>query len=218
MIRFINVIEVSPLKYPKEDFDISEISDHQSPEDWFQAWIKSQTLLNLDLDSVEKGSCFIDTETIDDENLQIILIELLEQADMEGPENIMVPFNGGIVLMKDEKILIKPTCCGDLRDISEWEKIFKNPSDEWKILEIGHPWIFYKKENEEILFSDYTEVSLDNSIDIKPVLRISETELKYGFERVRSHPIHFKNKILNILTRMNIKDAEGISEIISGLK
>lgn len=218
MIRFINTIEISPLRYQKEDAELPEISDPHNPEEWYNEWVKSQTILKLDFDAIEKGSYFVDTEIIDDENLQIILTEFLEEIDLDDFEDSIISFNGGIVLMENEKVLIKPMCCGDLRDISEWRKIFENSSKDWTVLQIGHPWVFYKKENGKVQFSDYTELNLEDFVNIKPIFEIDELELKMEFDKIKNHPVNFKNKVLKILNSMKLKNAEPISELIAGLK
>lgn len=218
MIRFINTIEISPLRYPKENAELSEISDPHDPEEWYNEWVKSQTILKLNFDAIEKGSYFVDTEIIDDENLQTILTEFLEEVDLDNFKDSIMPLDGGVVLMENEKVLIKPMCCGDLRDISEWKKICENNSEDWTILSIGHPWVFYKKENGKVQFSDYTELSLEGFANIKPVFEIDELELKMEFDKIKDHPVNFKNKVLKILNSMKLKNAEPISELIAGIK
>ncbi|MGE6397532.1 hypothetical protein [Chryseobacterium scophthalmum] len=83
---------------------------------------------------------------------------------------------------------------------------------------IGHPWIFYRKENGKVQFSDYSDVNLNEFIDIKVIFEIDESELKNEFEKVKQHQTNFKNRISNIFQKMNIKNAEKISKLITGVE
>lgn len=216
-MELINVIEISPLKYSKEEYELPEVSDPPNSEEWYKQWVKAVSTIDLDFDTIDKESYFVDIETIDNENLKIILEVDLQEIDLDDFEDQIMPFDGGIVLKKDHKILIKPTCCGDIGNVKEWQRIFENKTSDWSEIWIGHPWIFYRRENGKIQFSDYSDLNLKEFIDIKPIFEIDESELKIELEKAKQHQIKFKNKITEVLKKMNIESAEKISELMIGM-
>lgn len=218
MIQLFNVIEISPLKYSKEEYELPEVSDSPNPEEWYKHWIKAVSTIDLDFHTLDGESYFVDIETIDDRNLKIILEVDLQEIDLDDFKDQIMPFDGGIVLKENDKILIKPTCCGDIGNIKEWQRILENESKEWSDLWIGHPFVFYKKENGKIQFSDYSDLNLNEFLDIKPIFEIDESNLRIEFEKVKQQQIKFKIKISEILKKMKIDDSERISELMTGVK
>ncbi|MBD3904888.1 hypothetical protein NAL32_09085 [Chryseobacterium sp. Ch-15] len=218
MMKLINAIKIPPLRYPKETHDLPESSDYPDPDEWFRKWEEAVSKLNIDFHAIQKDSYLVDIQTIDDENLQIILETNLQEIDWEGFEEQMIAFDGGIVLKDDSQVLIIPTCCGDIGNIKEWEKIVNNKTVDWSDLWIGHPAVFYKKEKGKVQFSDYSDVNLSELVDIKAIFEIDESELKNELEKVKQHQINFKNRISNILQKMNIKNAEKISKLMTGIE
>lgn len=217
MMKLINAIEVSPLKYSKEEYELPEPSDYPDHNEWCRKWEETVSKLDLGFHTIQKDSYLVDIETIDDENLQMILETNLQEIDLEEFEDQIIAFDGGIVLKDNDQVLITPTCCGDIRNIKEWKKIFDNKTSDWSEIWIGHPWIFYKKENGKIQFSDYSELNIKDTIDIQPIFEVKESELKIEFEKVMQHQIKFKNKITEILKKMNIENAGKISELMTGM-
>ncbi|WP_411811133.1 hypothetical protein ACLB9Y_13785 [Chryseobacterium scophthalmum] len=218
MMKLINAIEIAPLRYSKETHELPEISDYPDPDEWFRKWEEAVSKLNLDFHAIQKDSYLVDIEAIDDENLQIILETNLQEIDWEEFEDQMIAFDGGIVLKNDGQVLITPTCCGDIGNIKEWKKMLDRKTSDWSEMWIGHPWIFYRKENGKVQFSDFSDVNLNEFIDIKAIFEIDESELKNEFEKVKQHQTNFKNRISNILQKMNIKNAEKISKLITGVE
>ncbi|MCD0480062.1 hypothetical protein LPB90_16610 [Chryseobacterium sp. LC2016-29] len=218
MMKLINAIEITPLRYSKETHELPEISDYPDPDEWFRKWEEAVSKLNLDFHAIQKDSYLVDIEAIDDENLQIILEINLQEIDWEEFEDQMIAFDGGIVLKNDGQVLITPTCCGNIGNINEWQRILDNKTSDWSEMWIGHPWIFYRKENGKVQFSDYSDVNLNEFIDIKAIFEINESELKNELEKVKQHQINFKNRISNILHKMNIKNAGKISKLMTGIE
>ncbi|WP_300685714.1 hypothetical protein [Chryseobacterium sp.] len=219
MITLINTIEVSPLIYAKEEYELPSIADYPNPEKWYMKWEELASKLNFNFKPVKQGSYLVDIETIDDENLQMILEFKLDKIDFDDPEEVdfVMAFDGGVVLKEDDQIPIQPNCCGDMSDIQNWQDIFENHTSAWTMLWIGHPWVLYKRENGKISFSEYTESGMDDLGDIKIVAEVDECELKTELEKVIQHQINFKNRILSILKMMNYKFPEKVSKQLAGI-
>lgn len=217
-MKLINAIEIPPLRYPKETHELPEISDYPDPDEWFRKWEGAVSKLNLDFHAIQKDSYLVDIEAIDDENLQIILEKNLEEIDLEKFEEEVSIFDGGIVLTENDKILIEPRCCGDMGNINEWQRMLDDKTSDWSDLWIGHPWVFYRKQNGKVQFSDYSDLGLSEFVDIKAIFEIDESQLKIELEKVKQHQRNFKNRISNILKEMNVKNVEKISKLMTGIK
>jgi len=198
MIKLFNVIEISPFRYSQEDYEIPDLSDSPTSKEQDERWQKAVSTLGLNLKLFQEGSYFVDIETIDDENLKIILKVVLEDVEIEGTDFLSL-FDGGILLKENDEILIEPTCCSDLENLKDWQYIFENNSSEWSQLWIGHPWVFYKKEDEKIQFSDYTENTLGELESIKPVFEINESDLKIEIDKMKMQQVKFNNRVIKLL-------------------
>ncbi|SDL77934.1 hypothetical protein [Chryseobacterium taihuense] len=201
MIQLFNVIEIDPFRYSKEEYEIPELSSSPTSKENNERWRKAISTLDLNLKPIQEGSYFVDIETIDDENLKIILKVIFENVEIEGTD-FLSSFNGGLILMKNDDVLIEPTCCSDLENLKNWQYIFENDSAEWSELWIGHPWIFYKKENGKIQFSDYTEDMLSELESIQSVFEVDEVDLQIGINKMKERQIHFNNRVIKLLTEI----------------
>ncbi|MDN3694752.1 hypothetical protein QWZ06_22030 [Chryseobacterium tructae] len=220
MIELINTIEVNPLKYAKEDFELPEIADYPDPEEWFLKWTETASRLTLNFNGIQKGSNLVDIETIDDESLQAIVAAKLSEVEFDDPDEngFVLSFDGGVVLKKDDEVLIQPSCCGDLENVENWQKVVDNRSFGWAEMWIGHPWILYKRENGVISFSDYTDANINEVKNVKIKFEVEESEFQTELGKVIQHQFRFKNRILEILKKMNINNAEKISKHMSGIE
>ncbi|MCT2561321.1 hypothetical protein [Chryseobacterium herbae] len=217
-MKLINVIEIYPLKYSKEDSELPDSSDFPDSEIWYKEWVKSVSSLNFNFSPIDEDSYLIDIEMIDDGNLEIILgtdFKGIKPTELE--EDMLTAFDGGIALMEDNKAWVLPTCCGDIGNIKEWKKILEDKTEEWNELWIGHPWIFYKKVNGKIQLSDYSDVNLKDAKNIQAHIEVDELELKTELEKAEKQQINFKNRISKILEKMEIKNFDVISEILAGV-
>lgn len=159
-----------------------------------------------------------DIETMDDENLHMIIEARLEDMEDDPDEGCFVlAFDGGIALEKDNKIYIRPMCCSDMSDLKNWQNILTNSSAEWKTLWIGHPWVLYRKENGKISFSEYTESNEIDPENIKILVEVDESELRAEFEKVLQRQTDFKNRVLNILKKINAENPERMAELLTGM-
>lgn len=123
MIQLFNVIEIDPFRYSKEEYEIPELSSSPTSKENNERWRKAISTLDLNLKPIQEGSYFVDIETIDDENLKIILKVIFENVEIEGTD-FLSSFNGGLILMKNDDVLIEPTCCSDLENLKNWQYIF----------------------------------------------------------------------------------------------
>ncbi|PIF44382.1 hypothetical protein CLU96_1348 [Chryseobacterium sp. 52] len=212
-MKLINVIEINPLNFSKEGSALPEVSDFPDPEDWYDEWVKTVSILDFDFNTISKGSYLVDIESVDDRNLEIIL----QGIEFDEFEDEILPFDGGIALMEDNKALLLPTCCGDIGNIQEWKKILEDKTQEWNDLWIGHPWVFYKKNKGKIQFSDYSDENLKDITDIKSMIEIDELELKTELMKAEQQQINFQNRISKTLEKLKIENFDKISQSLTGI-
>lgn len=220
MIELINTIEINPLKYSKEDFELPEITNYPNSEELFLKWTETASRLIANSNEIGNYSNLVDIKTIDDDSLQTIVAAKLSEVEFDDPKDMgfVLSFDGGIILKKDDEVLIQPSCCGDIENAENWQKVIDNRSSAWAEMWIGHPWVFYKRENEMISFSDYTEANINEVKNVKIKFEVEESEFQNELEKVIQNQIRFKNRILDILKKMKIDNAERISEHMSGIK
>ncbi len=219
MIELINTIEINPFKYSTEDIEFPSFTGYPDPDEWLMKWEETACQLNINFNTIKKGSYLADIEVIDNESLRAIIEVRLSEVDLDDPneEVYFLSFDGGIVLKKNGEILIEPSCCGDLSNIENWQKIFGNQSCEWEDLWIGHPWVLYKRENGIVSFSQYTENDIENIENIQIRFEVEESELKAEVEKAVQHQVNFKNRVFAALKKINIENPERIAELLTGI-
>jgi hypothetical protein len=90
------------------------------------------------------------TELTDLDTLRTVLEATLFQD--EGIESLAasdsIPaLDGGLALCgADGEVLVEPTCCADLDNLSEWQVAARHRGREWQAVWIGHPWVSVRFE------------------------------------------------------------------------
>ncbi|MCJ8153690.1 hypothetical protein MKJ01_07970 [Chryseobacterium sp. SSA4.19] len=199
MIKLFNVIEINPFIYSQENYEIPELSDFLNSKERDDRWQKAVSTLGLNVKLIREDSYFVDIETINDENLKIILKIVFNNDTNIEEDNYLKMFNGGIVLKKDHEFLLEPQCCADLEDIKNWEYIFENSVLDWSQLWIGHPYVYYRKFEEKIEFSDYTDRMLSELDNIECVFEIDQSDLKIEIDKMKVQQVKFKNRVRDLL-------------------
>ena len=221
-MEFILTIELSPWTFADHKYVSPNGTFSEFPNEWNDYWLKCLSDSNLGhLIAIKKGSFLADINTIDENALEeIIKLELTKYDEDElskiGFEEQLIGLCGGIVIKENNQLLIQPNCCGDLENLNEWKNIFVNDSTDWTHLWIGHPWIFYRRSNGIIEFSNYSDANLEDFHDIHPVITLSELEMKIEFNKIIQQLDSFEMKIRKILENMSIKNADKIAKTLSG--
>lgn len=216
-MKLLNTIEISPYDYSNVEYEYPNSSSSELSQEWDKFWKRCISDKNLQgLSAIRKGSYLVDIETINDNELEEIIRNELKEVDLRYYEEQVSQICGGIVICENNISLIEPTCCGDIGNIKEWENIFEDKQGDWFQLWIGHPWVFYKKENGNVEFSDYTESNLKDFIEIRCKFHFSEVELKKEIEKIRTQQNQFELRIRKILDKIGIINSEHISKLMTG--
>ena len=159
-MELINTIEISPYDYANAEYEYPNGSSKDFPDEWDEFWKKCLADKNLEnLKPIKKGSYLVNVNSIKNSELKEILKNELKEVELDDYEEQVGKICGGIVIKTGGEIRIEPTCCGDIGNLHSWEKIFENMNQDWRQLWIGHPWVFYRVENEMVEFSDYYEAN-----------------------------------------------------------
>lgn len=216
-MQLINTIEISPYDFSNEEYEYPNGSSIEFPDEWNQFWKKCISDKNLgSLESIRKGSYLVDIRTINDDELAEILKIELKDVELLDYEEQVRGIYGGIVLEENSTIYIEPSCCGDIGNIKEWKSISDSKLNKWNKLWIGHPWVYYRKVNGFIEFSNYTESNPESLKDFEISIRVSELELQTELKKVSEHQKEFEFSIRKTLEKMGIANAEQLSKLMTG--
>lgn len=216
-MELILTIEIEPYDYAKNEYESPKGSAVDYPDEWNAYWLKSISDSHLDnLKAIKNGSFLVDIVSIHETELEIILEKQLEDIEWDFLEEQIGKLSGGIVVKENDNFRIEPMCCGDIGTTKDWEQIFETATDNWIQLWIGHPWVFYKRNNGIIEFSDYTDSTPEDLKDIKSLFSVSETDLKNQLSNIRKQQDEFELNIRKVLNKINIPHSERISKLMTG--
>lgn len=195
-MRLINTIEFAPYSFKKDEY---QSPDYDSSDDaWYLYWKESLSQSNiLDLEPIAKRSWLVDLDVIQDKDLSIFIEKTFEEEDCE---DIEMNIYGGIVIFDGDEIVLSTQCCGDLSNLQEWEQIFTSPANEWKMLWIGHPVVYYRYNGSNIEFSEQKEENqnTDNTY-LKVHFSVSSQWLYEHILEIRNKQNIFIERVKNIL-------------------
>ncbi|BDD04567.1 hypothetical protein [Aureibacter tunicatorum] len=216
-MKFINTIEINP--FDIADYD-SPTHDHSNRNEvMYEYWKKCLASQGLErLEPVEKGSYFVDLNSVNDFELEVIIKNHISDSApyFENCEDDVGVFCGGIVVKDDESIILEPSCCGDLESLHFWEDILTKDYSIWKDLWIGHPWIYYKQINSSIVFSDYYESDVNDLKEVKILFEICTSTLKKHLENLKKSQVLFESRIQKTLERLDVPRSRTVAKVIAG--
>ena len=218
-MKLLNTIEIEPWDYTENEYESPSVSITENPKAWSDFWYKCISDSNLqNLRPIELGSYLVDINNIGDAELKTILKKELKDVDLSDFQKYVGQIIGGIVIVENDKIIIEPTCCGDISDIQNWEEIENAELEKWNQLWLGHPWIFYKRTKNHVTFSDYTDYNLEDFIDISEKYKFSEQKLLSEIKSSRNNQIGFEKRVSKVLAELKVDNANDIAKLMTGNK
>jgi len=152
---------------PVIQFFPPDLGDHQYPyqkgplsvADRYSYWTSVMKIYGLEeLEPIAEGYEYVPAGQIKGESLEaLIKVHLPEEIKPhtdytdEWIEDWVHPFQGGVLLFSGDNIVYTPQCCVAFDDYREWLEITR--SSRLKRLWIGHPWVYYRFEEEAVIFS-----------------------------------------------------------------
>ena len=214
-VRLINTIEILPSEYSDQEYEYPDGNDSNYTIAWEDFWVKSLRSKKLEnLKSIEAGSFLVDISSIEINELEEIVKNKLENFSLENWKE-EVQMCGGIAIQVNNEFPIRAQCCGDLGDLSGWESIINEATEEWQFLWIGHPGVFYRTKNSNIEFSTYYEDGNQNGKDITPILSLVVNEFEKEICKVKNEQVKFGERVRKVLEKMKVKNAKQIAQVIT---
>ena len=216
-MKFFNTIELFPTDFAITEYEYPTKSVIEAPNEWDQFWKKCLAEKGMDqLEPIQTGYNLVDITTINEHELEEIIKHELKDVDIDEYEDEVGRICGGIAIKINNQCLITPNCCGDIGNIRDWEDIFTEGKTTWQMLWIGHPWIFYRRQNGHIEFSDYHEANLEDIDNLKIILTIKEADLKKELILLKKQQIAFEQKIKKVLDKLAINPSDKIAKCMTG--
>lgn len=216
-MRFIYTIELPPSDYAKEDYLRPIGSILEFPKQWSMYREKCLSDSNLGhIKAVKEGSFLVDINALDQGALFVVIEKELEDIDLDHYEDQLSALKGGLLVIEAEKTLLEPMCCCELNSSKDWLALLESQENTWLQLWIGHPWVFYRKMQGKIEFSDYTD-HMHEQGDIRVKWSIEEQELIRILSELNRDLMMFKQKVKNVLSMRNYKEAENIATLMVGI-
>ncbi|MFM9402597.1 hypothetical protein [Myroides odoratimimus] len=216
-MRFINAIELPPFNYAKSDYQSPMGSTVECPKEWSAYWHRSLSDSNLGhLVAIKEGSFLVDVNSMDEDALSVVIEKELEEIELEEYEDQIAKLAGGIVVIEGEVILQEPMCCCDMDSCRDLLAIVESEEDTWIQLWIGHPWVFYRRRDGKVEFSDYTNDMLEEE-EIRVKWSIIEEDLVKELEQLDLELVIFKQKVNNVLIKKGFAEADNMATIMVGV-
>ncbi|CAN5240689.1 hypothetical protein BH09BAC4_BH09BAC4_42110 [soil metagenome] len=210
-IELIPVIEIAygnqgvsaPDKYPY--WENSEAWDKYNEEIYFKAGFKDKLMPYLE------GSSFYKLPDISDDNL-VKLVSDHTQGIRDGKyeREQACTFFGGYVLKIDGQNKYFPQCCGELSDITYWDRVANGQSSYYE----EHPSPQIKFEKNIVIF-DFSVDEFDEPFQptlTEIVLTIDRLDLKKAVEKVKRELDMFEQRLhkINKNEKLNIENIGGL--------
>lgn len=151
----------------------------------------------------------LDISKIPDDFLLPIIQNHIKDDELDEIQSI----EGGLRIDLGD-LSLEWTCCENITDFYHWEDTLNISNENWNRLWIGHPWIYFRIQNDKIQFSDYTDDTeiIPENLQIKMELNYLEftSKLLAKINEMES----FKQKLKQVIIGSELEEKEIIIEKI----
>jgi hypothetical protein len=158
-LELVPVIELAPSRFSARSRPLPSGSGGEMPGEWGRYWSKSLADSGITgLRPLRPGSWHVPTShLVDLPTLEKILGAIMRDRGgleaLSDPDTVFV-LDGGLALRCDTEVLVKPTCCSDLGNLTDWREAAGYRGTEWTVLWIGHPWLSVRFEDGWLVLSE----------------------------------------------------------------
>ena len=160
--ELVPVIELEPGRFSTRERPLPPGAGREVPAEWDRYWLDSLADSGVTgLSPLRPASWLVTVRQLTSPvTLGRVLSALVRS--WAGPEGLSNPdgrpvLDGGLALCRGGEVLVAPTCCGDLGNLSEWRGAVDYRQPEWKMVWIGHPWVSVRFAAGRLVFSDLHE-------------------------------------------------------------
>ena len=155
---------------------------------------------NFSINPIAEGTDYLfDLSKLKGKDINELIDKSLVDKNLDELEDELGNLCGGITIHVNDKMLISPSCCGDLSDIYNWEGIINNKTNQWTKLWIGHPWVYYKVKDGIVCITEYVESPIKNlegaKIDLPILMEINLNQLCEALKRMRDVQESFQDRL-----------------------
>ena len=217
-LELVPVIELAPSRFSSGTRPLPSGSRGEMPGEWGRYWSESLADSGITgLRSLRPGSWHVPTShLVDAPTLEKILRAIMRDRGgleaLSDPDTVFV-LDGGLALRCDTEVLVEPTCCSDLGNLTDWREAAGYRGMEWTLLWIGHPWLSVRSEDGLLVLSGPHESD-------SPVGRwaVSPDELRRALTAAEAGLEDFARMLERALMSLGSGDrAEGLARRLTGL-
>jgi hypothetical protein len=152
------VIELEPGRFAQRERLFPAQAGEEAPDEWDRYWLASLADSGVvGVQPLRPGSWRVRTRELTDsiilERIARVLLSAWEQIDdLVAPDSDPV-LSGGFALMAGGRLMLEPTCCGDLRGLDDWQEASEYRGSDWNMVWIGHPWVSTRFDGDKLLIS-----------------------------------------------------------------
>jgi hypothetical protein len=217
-VELIPVVELEPFAFATSDRKHPSSTGPDEPQEWSQYWYDALADSGVvGLTPLRPGSWHVPVAAFTN---PVVLGQFLEVEirRSDGIEALTDPdqwstLSGGLALCSGGEVLIEPTCCGDLGNLSDWRNAVVYRQADWMMVWIGHPWVSVRFDLDQLIFSEPHESNPSNARwAISPeildkAVTNAEVELEVFARRLHSN-----------LTEMGVLEANPVARKMAGLE
>jgi hypothetical protein len=217
-IELVPVIELEPSTFSTRERSSPAGSGRDVPDEWNRYWLDSLADSGVvDLFPLWPASWLVTTRqltnlTVLERVLTVIVRDWGGAEALSGPDSRPV-LNGGLALFDSGKLLVAPTCCCDLGNISDWRKAAAHRDASWMMLWIGHPWLSVRFESGRVILSQPHESDLP-----KDKWTLTPNELEKGIDRASRELENLARRLVPVLEAMGVAEVGQIARKLAGLE
>jgi hypothetical protein len=193
MTKLIPVVEFEPSSFSHENRSSPSVAGDKDPEAWQRYWKNSLADSGItELDPVGYSWLAHVADITRPETIATILRVYFQDRKIETLNDLefISSIDGGYIL-KAETHTIYPTCCVSLEDIEGWEIASDWREPKWKMIWIGHPWIYCRYNGSQLEFTLPTE----SSEELVAAFAVIPVDLEKAVEAAREMVTAFGDRL-----------------------
>lgn len=216
-VALVPAVELEPGKFATRERPLPAGTGRDVPEEWTRYWLDSLADSGVvGLTPLWPASWLVTTRQLTGgEVLGRVLSAIVREwggpAAFSDPDGKPV-LDGGLALCRDGEVLVAPTCCGDLGNLSEWRDAAAYRQTEWKMVWVGHPWVSVRFDEGRLVFSEPHESDA-------PTARwsVRPEELHRAVAAAEAELEDFARRLRTVLGDMGVAEAGLAARKLAGL-
>lgn len=217
-IELVPVIELEPATFSTREHPLPFGTFRDVPDEWNRYWLDSLADSGIvGLSPLRFASWLVPIRQLTSSSIMARILSILVRewrgAEVFSNSDSKPVLMGGLALRSHNRVLIAPSCCGDLGNLSEWKDTVVYRQPEWKTVWIGHPWISVYFKAGKLIFSEPHESDspearwMVNAEELDRAVAIAEAELE-----------DFARRLEPVLDAMGIVEVQRNARRLSGLE